>query len=132
MIVYTQDLVKLACDNFLWQLIDQPTRGDNILDLLLTNFPDKVKQLERFDDVINSDHRLFEFVLNFNINKKPPTKRKVYNFKTVNWDALRSTIEHIPWDITMDDSCIDTSLSNWMDLFFSIVDEHIPPNYHQR
>ncbi|CAB3979919.1 Hypothetical predicted protein [Paramuricea clavata] len=146
------DLVKLARDNFLWQLIDQPTRGDNIL---LTNFPDKVKQLEIFDDVINSDHQLFEFVLNFNINKKPPIKRKVYNFKTVNWDALRSTIEHTPWDITMDDSCIDscfktvnwdalrstiehtpwditmddscidTSLSNRMDLFFSIVNEHI-------
>ena len=26
----------------------------------------------------------------------------------------------------MDETCIDTSLSNWMDLYLSIVNEHIP------
>ena len=36
------ELVKIVRDNFLWQLIDQPTRGSNILDLLLTNFSDRV------------------------------------------------------------------------------------------
>ena len=50
------ELVKLAHDNFLWQLIDQPKRGDNILDLLLTNFPDKVRYLEIFDDIINPSY----------------------------------------------------------------------------
>lgn len=120
------ELVKLVRDNFLWQLIDQPTRGDNILDLLLTNFPDRVMSLEIFDDILNTDHRMFEFVLNFNINKRPPAQRKVYNFKKVDWDALRLTIEHTPWDIVIDDNCIDTSLSNWMDLYLSIIDEHIP------
>ena len=119
------ELVKLVRDHFLWQLIDKPTRGDNILDLLLTNFPDKVGQLEIFDDILNTDHRMFEFVLNFNINKKPSVQRKVYNFKKVDWNALRSTIERTPWDIVMDETCIDISLSNWMDLYLSIVNEHI-------
>ena len=40
------ELSKLFRDNFLWQLIGKPTRGDNILDLLIPNFPDKVMQLE--------------------------------------------------------------------------------------
>ena len=37
--------------------------------------------LEIFDDILNTDHRMFEFVLSFNINKKPLAQRKVYNFK---------------------------------------------------
>ena len=32
---------KAIKDHFLWQLIDFPTRNDNLLDLLLTNIPDK-------------------------------------------------------------------------------------------
>ena len=66
---------------------------------------------------------MIEFALDFNINKKSPIWRKVYNFKKVNWDAFSSTIEHTPWDTMMDESCIDTSLLNWMDSFFTIVDK---------
>ena len=33
--------------------------------------------------------------------------------------------DNTPWDIAIDDSCIDSSLSNWMDLFLCAVDEHV-------
>ena len=43
---------KLVNDNFLWQLIDFPTRKENILDLLLTNIPEKIINISGYDDVI--------------------------------------------------------------------------------
>ena len=67
-------LSKLVRDNYLWQLVDFPTRNTNILDLILTNIPEKVKDIHDYDDVINTDHKLVSFVLDFKIRKKTVTK----------------------------------------------------------
>ena len=66
---------KLVRDNYLWQLVDFPTRNVNVLDLVLTNVPEKVKEIYGFDDIINTDHKLISFTLDFNIPKKPVAKR---------------------------------------------------------
>jgi hypothetical protein len=39
---------------FLWQLADFPATNDNILDLVITNTPDKILNLEGFDDILNT------------------------------------------------------------------------------
>ena len=66
---------KLVRDNYLWQLVDFPTRNVNVLDLVLTNVPEKVKEIYGLDDIINTDHKLMSFTLDFNIPKKPVAKR---------------------------------------------------------
>jgi hypothetical protein len=60
---------KLVRDNYLWQMIDFPTRN-NVLDLILTSMPDKVTNVIGFDDILSTDHKLISFVLNFNLRKK--------------------------------------------------------------
>ena len=42
---------KIVRDNYLWQLVTFPTRINNILDLILTNVPDKIASLEGFEDI---------------------------------------------------------------------------------
>jgi hypothetical protein len=71
------NFAKAIRDNFLWQLIDVPTRDNNILDLVLTNIPHKFRNIEVFQDVIKTDHKLVEFVLDFNIAKKPKINRQL-------------------------------------------------------
>ena len=70
---------KLVRGNFLWQLVDFPTRNMNILDLVVTNIPEKVKDIHGFDDVSNTDHKLINSVLDFKIQKKPTVKRDMFN-----------------------------------------------------
>ena len=36
---------KLVRDNYLWQKIDFPTRNNNMLDLILTNIPEKISDI---------------------------------------------------------------------------------------
>jgi hypothetical protein len=72
-------------DNYLWQLVDFPTRNVNVLDLVLTNVPEKVKEIYGFDDIINTDHKLISFTLDFNIPKKPVAKRIIFDYKRANW-----------------------------------------------
>ncbi len=61
---------KLVKDNFLWQMIDFPTRKDNILDLILTNFPEKIVNVHGFDDLIFTDHKLISFDIDMCIQRK--------------------------------------------------------------
>ena len=83
---------KLVRDNYLWQMIDFPTRNNNMLDLILTNIPEKISDIHGFDDILNTNHKLVSFALDFNIPKKFKTKRFVYNFKKANWDALKKCL----------------------------------------
>ena len=121
---------KTVKDNFLWQLIDFPTRGENILDLLLTTIPTKLRHIHGFDDIISTDHKLINFELDLKIPKKPKTMRTVYNLKRADWPGLKQTLKCIPWDMCFVPNDVDTSLSNWCDLFLSAVNEHIPKYNH--
>ena len=76
-------------DHFLWQVIDFPTRNDHILDLLLTNIPDKISNFKGSWDILNSDHQLTEFSLDLRIKSQPHIKRRLYNFKKAGWIGLK-------------------------------------------
>lgn len=117
---------KTIKDNYLYQLIDFPTRINNILDLVLTNSPDKVMNIQGFHDTLSTDHLLISFELNLKINKKPKVKRAVFNFKKANWTGLKEVLVNTPFDTCFVTEDIDASLSNWCDLFLSIVHNHIP------
>ncbi|XP_068704053.1 uncharacterized protein [Montipora foliosa] len=117
---------KLVKDNYLWQLVDFPTRGKNILDLILTTIPTKVQHIHGFDDIICTDHKLISFELDLKVPKRLKTKRVVYNFKRADWSGLKETLRNTPWDacIVLDDA--DASLENWYDLFVAAANDHIP------
>ena len=61
---------KTVKDYYLWQLVDFPTRVNNTLDLLLTNIPDKIKNVYGFEDIISTDHTLISFDIDFKICRK--------------------------------------------------------------
>jgi hypothetical protein len=48
---------KTVKDNYLRQLVNFLFRLDTP-DLVLTNFPDKVNNMQGFDDILNTDHKL--------------------------------------------------------------------------
>ena len=89
---------KTVKDNYLSQLVDFPTRCNNTLDLVLTNIPDKVINIQGFDDIITTDHTLISFDVDFKIIRKPKVKRSMYNFKRGNWHGLKEELTHINWD----------------------------------
>ena len=99
---------------------------DNILDLVFTNLPDKVINVQGFEDILNTDHKLISFELDLKINKKPKVKREVFNFKKANWTGLKDVLLNTPFDACFVPEDIDASLSKWCDLFLSIVHDHIP------
>ena len=47
------DIAEMVRINFLWQLAHFPTRESNVIDLLLTNIPRKVRNVYAFGDILN-------------------------------------------------------------------------------
>ena len=117
---------KTVKDNFLWQLVNFPTRINNTLDLILTNIPEKVIKLAGFEDIFNSDHKILSFELNLHIPRQSKAKRSVYNFKKADWSGLKELLSRTPWDLAFVHNDVNESLSIWCDLFFSAVNEPIP------
>ena len=56
--------LKLVLDKFLTQHIRQPTRGRNILDLVLSSDPILVNNLEVSAPLRSSDHNVVSFEIN--------------------------------------------------------------------
>ena len=113
-------------DISLWQLIDFPTRGKNILDLILNTIPTKVQHIHGFDDIICTDHKLISFELDLKVPKRSKTKRVVYNFKRADWLGLKETFRNTPWDACIVPDDVDASLDSWYDLFVAAANDRIP------
>ena len=91
---------KTVKDNFLYQLGDFLTREDNILDLLLTNFPDKIVNVQGFEDILVTDHKHISFQIDLQIKKLPKVKRTIYNLRNANWTVLKVPINP-KWEIVL-------------------------------
>ena len=118
-------LCSLIHDLSLEQLIHSPTRGSNILDLLLINSPSIISGVEVVDNLPLTDHDAILFTLNVLSSKQTTVRRSLYNYKKADFNAYRETLATVPWDITESDD-IETWWSQWKALFFAAVDDVIP------
>ena len=111
-------------DNFLSQLINEPTRESNILDLVLTTSPDIIDRLligEPF-----SDHNSISFRLTGTPYVQRKSQKMLYAYGKADWDHLRSLFHCIPWHCAFFDKDINQNWVCWTDLLFTALDECIP------
>jgi hypothetical protein len=117
-------LMDIIQDNFLTQLVTEPTREHNILDLVLSTSSDSMKNLsvgEKF-----SDHNMITFLLTGQPYVQLKSKKYVYCYKKADWLQLKLTLSQIPWNLAFLEKSIDENWNSWKDLFFAAVDECIP------
>ena len=53
-------------------------------------------------------------------------KRTIYNLRNANWTGLKEMLTRAPWDLCFVISDVEQSLSNWYDMFMSIVNDNVP------
>ena len=89
------------------QMIEEPTREENTLDLMFTNEINLVTQIEVTKSSY-SDHNMIEMSTNYSLTEKEnhnteqseDTEFRSLNFhaKTVKWKRITEMIEDIDWD----------------------------------
>ena len=86
----------ILLDNFLTQMVLQPTRAGNILNVVLSNSTDIIQDVQVGEPI--SDHNVVTFNANVYPYRRKHTKKEFYSFKKADWEQLNTLFEIIPWD----------------------------------
>ena len=95
-LLFRESLIQFAHDYLLEQIILEPTRGDNILDLCFTSHPGSIHHYKTVPGLSDHDAVIIEILYNIPINKR--LKKRVYCYNRANWDVLREEITKISRD----------------------------------
>ena len=83
-------------DNFLIQVIDGPTRGEALPDLVLTSAEESIREVKTGGRLGCSDHALVEFVISKNVGLAKSRARSLC-FRRANFQLLKELLSGIPW-----------------------------------
>ena len=128
-------LLNFASRQFLTQIIDQPTRGTNILDLLFTSNDDIFSKIEISEIPLLSDHNLI--IANTTLSKPrefiPPTNPNQNSFRNlnffhqnINWEAINQDIEQINWESKFANSSVQENFDTFRTELLKITCKHVP------
>ena len=120
--------LDLIHERSLLQLVEHPTRCENILDLILCNQPFLVSNIEVSDSLPRCDHDAVFFQLNCCRSKLCSHGRLSYNFKKANFDLFRNLLDAIDWSeyFIGCDGNINKAWAMFKDVLFKTADQCIP------
>ena len=86
--------------NDLYQLVKEPTRNNNILDLLLTSHPDLSRPISIQLSIGNSDHDVVSFSFYISSNLWPSGEQisgSAYNFAKTDFASINAALLNVSW-----------------------------------
>ena len=102
------------------QYVTEPTRGENVLDILLVNDPCVITDCNVFDPIGNSDHHAVHFNMQLptsNCAKAQTTDDcdYVYDFENTDFESFRSFLNSVCWfDVMAQNNSINECWDNFM------------------
>ena len=120
-------------DLYLFQLVDKPTRHDNVLDLVLTNLPSLVTFIDTglvfVEAGLPSDHFPVVFEVNASLKLKDSPKRLCYDLKNADFTSLNNVLSLLPLSAGVESinsqAMLDNAWRLWCSLVLTAVDSHI-------
>ena len=118
-------LLKFQRNGFL-QYVDCPTRGTNILDLILCNSPNLIYNVRVGEPLAASDHNmvLFNFLCNYKCGNNGSTN---YNWRKCNFYDVARTLELVPWNALLGPAQnVDEMYSTFLNVFHHVAQIFVP------
>ena len=82
------------------QIVSEPTREGNLLDLALTDIEStRCRVLPKI-----ADHSIVEMVLELAVPQHAPVEREVWDFRKADWERLSDTLQSCEWSDIMGDN----------------------------
>jgi hypothetical protein len=122
----SQDLLDCLDDNGLQQLVTEPTRGPNTLDLFITNNSTLINKVQVIPGI--SDHQavLVDGDLSPIVNKQP--KRQIPLYKKADWNQLKDHVRDFGKHLDRTDTTVspNTLWQNFKIMLETGISKHIP------
>ena len=114
------EFVEVIDDNFLQQHVDEATqRSGNILDLVITNDPNLVSQVEMEGKLANSDHDIITTTINLETDAKN-NNRRTRNYNNADYDEMKKMMRR-NWEEELRNKDVEGS---WQ-LIKGVIDEAV-------
>ena len=121
--------IEALHDHFLTQINNTPTRGSNILDLVIISAPEHIKVTEVLSpdkaDVF-TDHCVVLFEYNSLVNVSSHPRKSVYDYANGDFEALPEALSAINLSSIVRHNNIDDDWRCWKDLFLAAVKDFVP------
>ena len=116
-------------DYFLKQLSVEPTRLNNILDLVITSTPNRVE----IRDIISpneagifTDHAILQFDIQIKTEKNKTSRCFVYDYHNTDFNRLREAVQAENLSAMIDPTQnINENWSNWVNAFKSLISRYV-------
>ena len=125
---YSTSLCNFVSDYNLSQVIQIPTHtGGNILDIVLTNTPDAVinVNLAPFSPLC-SDHFAVTFRLSYVPVTSSSSAKSLFDYSKADWTGLLEYLLNYDFDLLFHDDDIDIVWQSFKDLFLSSLHMYVP------
>jgi len=116
--------VECLMDNYYTQHVTQSTRGDSVLDLIITSDSDIIDNIMILENLGCSDHNMLSWNCQFG-KKKLLTRRKMLNFRKAKVTDIRNALRDTDWDSLLDGD-IEESWDKFKNKILSLADANIP------
>ena len=116
----------LMSEHSLIQLVPEPTRGDHILDLVLTNIEETVTCVEVVDGIPGCDHDAIIFTVKLTNPLTSKNHDLRYNFKKADMNYFNTLLSEIPWAECFGDKDIEEAWATFKNRLFGACDKAIP------
>jgi hypothetical protein len=88
-------LVDFSNDNYLTQVVDEPTWSNNILDLIFTSKEDLISNVTVGECLSSSDHCIVKCKLGVQTTPEQPNVRRKLNFRAANFDRFQKDLNDL-------------------------------------
>ncbi|KAM7160392.1 uncharacterized protein RBU57_010555 [Macrochelys suwanniensis] len=112
-------------DNFLVQVLEEPTRGRALLDLLLTNREELVGEAKVDGNIGGSDHEMVEFRIRTQ-GRKESSRIQTLDFRKADFDPLRELMGKVPWENNMRGKGVEESWLYFKESLLRLQEQTIP------
>uniref|UniRef100_A0A0P4VPM3 Reverse transcriptase domain-containing protein n=1 Tax=Scylla olivacea TaxID=85551 RepID=A0A0P4VPM3_SCYOL len=120
------DLYNNLLECSLKQHVQGPTRGDNILDLVLSTNDDLISNVNIGPEFSTSDHKIVSFNINLQAYKDIVSNEKVFIYKKGDYEKLRSILSVTDWNAELGESNIEESWAKFKYILEDAVKTCIP------
>jgi outer membrane lipopolysaccharide assembly protein LptE/RlpB len=112
-------LIEILQDNGLEQMVTEPTREKNTLDLIISNTPQLIPRVETMPRI--SDHKVVYAELNIDIALKHQAPRTITLYKTADWNQLKEAAKQTS-EAVISNTATDNTEDLWQFFKKSILD----------
>jgi hypothetical protein len=115
-------MYRFCCDNGFTQLVRQPTRDKNLLDLAITDMGEveSARVLPRI-----ADHNVVRTIASLGVPQSASISREVYLYKSADWKGLCQAFSNADWRL-LDSLSVDEGCVAMTEAILHAVDRYVP------